>query len=1142
MRFFVRLTLSVLSAATILVPSVAAQTTINVPAQQPTIQAAINAASPGDSISVASGLYVENLTITKPLTIFGSAYPTTTTTIDGSALGPVVTISGVLTGRGVTLLGLTLQNGGKPQATGSPTGGVSVTGSYAVLSQLTLTKNFCQGVNATNSTVTLNNDTVQNTLATGCPSAEGTGSGIRISGNAAAAAAPFDAIHLGTNNIANNTASAAASDNGGGGGINLTGVSLPVIMEDNTVRYNTSKGYGGGIYIATTPTLLFADNLVTGNTGISGGIDLVVPGSSTGPTMGLIANNTIAGNSGLGTGGSIASDLYIGGNLAQYVLINNIIMGLPNGQAAVNCGTLYASQTLTPLVFDHNDIYSASGSTNTPVAGACTNPVGSFGNISANPQFTLATTASIAAQTSDFHLLASSPAIDTGNNDAGSLAVGTVSPPPTDIEGNQRYQAANGSTTRIVDMGAYEFAGTLTPATGTAIVLFPSTYTPTVGSTVTLQAILDATTTSPGGSIIFYQDGAAIGTVSSATSVASIISLPLTSGTHSFYATYSGQSGISPATSIPLYLLVGAAVTIPTNMSLTSTPNPSNLGQAVLFSVHLSSTTGVPTGTVYFYDGALSLGAGSVVDASGNATFTTSALATGNRSITAAFVATGTYAGETASLTQVVNGAVATAVLAIAPTTVAYGNPFTLTATVSGAAGTPTGAVNFLDGTAAIGSATLASGTASVTPLGSVGSHSYSCEYAGDSTYAPAACNVVPATVTIGPTTLTISSSASTSPALSPVTFTAKLLAGTTPVPNATITFGLTANPLSGVSYPFGTAVTNAQGIATYVFAGAYPGTYPFTNIYNGDATHGSSVSPTINVTFVQNPTTMSLTATPNPAFQNSPVTLGVSVIAPTGTAPPTGSATIYDSGTALGTTAQLAAPSGTGTTTTGTLTVSTLAPGTHNLTAIYTPFNPGVGLPAFLPSQTTAATPLVIQPSTFTLTASAPSLTVQTEHHASLGLTLTSIGGFTSPINLSCNAPLPPVVTCELASPVQLTANGTVNTTLTIDTDALLNYVQTTHPTQPNNPTANPRTWLALAALLPLTLLTTRRRKRALALSLLYSSIPLLLCLTSGCSGKYPDHTPPGTYNFALTAAGTTAGAVAATTKSVTVTLIVTP
>src|SRR5579862_8970739 len=71
-------------------PQVAAAATIHVPTDQPTIQAAINAASTGDTVLVAPGTYYENINFSgKAITVTSSGGPSATT-IDGGHTTSVV--------------------------------------------------------------------------------------------------------------------------------------------------------------------------------------------------------------------------------------------------------------------------------------------------------------------------------------------------------------------------------------------------------------------------------------------------------------------------------------------------------------------------------------------------------------------------------------------------------------------------------------------------------------------------------------------------------------------------------------------------------------------------------------------------------------------------------------------------------------------------------------------------------------------------------------------------------------------------------------------------------------------------------------------------------------------------------------------
>jgi hypothetical protein len=91
-------------------------------------------------------------------------------------------------------------------------------------------------------------------------------------------------------------------------------------------------------------------------------------------------------------------------------------------------------------------------------------------------------------------------------------------------------------------------------------------------------------------------------------------------------------------------LSVSGAVTqlvAPTTTTLTSNPNPSQFGQSVTFTAHITGTGGAPTGKVRFLDGTTGIGMAALTG--GDATLSRSKLAVGTHSITAQ------YQGDTAN-------------------------------------------------------------------------------------------------------------------------------------------------------------------------------------------------------------------------------------------------------------------------------------------------------------------------------------------------------------------------------------------------------------------------------------------------------------------------------------------------------------
>jgi hypothetical protein len=102
-----------------------------------------------------------------------------------------------------------------------------------------------------------------------------------------------------------------------------------------------------------------------------------------------------------------------------------------------------------------------------------------------------------------------------------------------------------------------------------------------------------------------------------------------------------------------------------TSTALTSSSNPSTVGDSVTFTATVTGTG--PTGTVEFFDGVTSLG---TVALNGNvATLTTSALTQGTHVMGASYSGDANNAGSSSSpLTQLVNAAVILAPALLIPT------------------------------------------------------------------------------------------------------------------------------------------------------------------------------------------------------------------------------------------------------------------------------------------------------------------------------------------------------------------------------------------------------------------------------------------------------------------------------------------
>jgi hypothetical protein len=247
-----------------------------------TIQYAVDASGANDTIHVAAGSYVENITIDVTLALSGAG--ASVTTVDGSRSGPVVSVMIVPANSGTAAIsGMTLTNG-------------SECGILSSESSLVVTDCVISGNDTTNEggaiyawagapvpSLTIRNTTVADNSAM-------LGGGI---------ASRFGSVLVENCTVSGNTAQLQ-----GGGIANWVGSSMTVV--NSTVSGNAGGQEGG---IANDGTLTLINTTITGNTsqgGPGGGVE-----SSDGATT--LRNTLIAGNqapSGPDCSGTLQSEGY----------------------------------------------------------------------------------------------------------------------------------------------------------------------------------------------------------------------------------------------------------------------------------------------------------------------------------------------------------------------------------------------------------------------------------------------------------------------------------------------------------------------------------------------------------------------------------------------------------------------------------------------------------------------------------------------------------------------------------------------------------------------------------------------------------------------------------------------------------------
>jgi len=293
-------------------------------------------------------------------------------------------------------------------------------------------------------------------------------------------------------------------------------------------------------------------------------------------------------------------------------------------------------------------------------------------------------------------------------------------------------------------------------------------------------------------------------------------------------------------------------------------------------------------------------------------------LGAGTQTLNVTFTPTDTtdYTTATDSVSLTVNPEQSTTTLTSSANPSVYGQSITLTATVTAAYGTLTGSVIFMDGTTALGSASLSGGVATFsTSLTTVGTSKLTAVYSGDPDVDGSSSAVLSQTVNKAASQVALSSSSATSVYGQTVTFTATVSAASpgSGTPIGTVTFYNGAAEL-------GTA-TLSGGVAKFSTSALAVGSHTIKATYSGDGNFTTS-SKSITQTVKKDSTAVTA------SLGISSVTVTVKPVSP-GSGTPTGTVTVKDAttGQTLGT-----APLVDGTV---TLTDLTLTP-KHKITVSY--------------------------------------------------------------------------------------------------------------------------------------------------------------------------------------------------------------
>ncbi|HZQ41699.1 MAG TPA: Ig-like domain repeat protein [Acidobacteriaceae bacterium] len=251
----------------------------------------------------------------------------------------------------------------------------------------------------------------------------------------------------------------------------------------------------------------------------------------------------------------------------------------------------------------------------------------------------------------------------------------------------------------------------------------------------------------PTGTVTVYDGAVAVGSAtlpgtssSGMQNVSVQLEQPLSAGTHTLTAQYSGDANYPAFTFGNYAVSVGRGDTSNTSLSVSATSVMA--GDPVTLTAYVGGHGhSTPAGTVQFTAGDVNLGS-APTNAQGSATVTTSSLTPGTYNIVASFTGEQGSTPSQSTPVAVTVTQIPTTLTLTAPATAVAGTPVTITATLSypSTSLSPSGTVTIKDGSTTLATLPVVDGGASFTTSTlAVGTHSLSAAYGGDANFVKSA-------------------------------------------------------------------------------------------------------------------------------------------------------------------------------------------------------------------------------------------------------------------------------------------------------------------------------------------------------------------------------------------------------------------